>query len=72
MSQDLTNLPRPVIISDMKKTQCEGSGKPGVAGNGSVLYARCAHCGREFSAQGRKAQARMGNPWLAIPKHYAK
>jgi len=52
----------------MTKTKCEGTGKPGVRGaNG---YAHCPACGREFSAQGRKAQARMGNPWLAIPQHY--
>ena len=59
-------------MSDMKKTLCEGTGQKGVAGNGSVLHAHCPVCQREFSAQGRKAQARMGNPWLAIPKHYSK
>jgi hypothetical protein len=56
----------------MTKALCEGTGKEGVHGSGSTLYAHCPDCGREFSAQGRKAQARSGNPWLSIPKHYTE
>lgn len=49
------------------KAKCDGSGKPGIA---KGFYPHCPECGREFSAQGRKAQARLGNPWLAVPVHF--
>jgi hypothetical protein len=53
------------------KVLCQGSGRPGITLSDS-LYAHCPACEREFSAQGRKAQARIGNPWQAIPKHYTE
>lgn len=64
------------------KVLCEGIGKHAAGRDGSV-YPHCPDCGREFSAQGRKATARLassaraagsetGNPWIAIPKHYVE
>jgi hypothetical protein len=48
---------------------CSGTGSAGVSVAYSI-YPHCPSCGREFSAQGRKAMARLGNPWQAVPKHY--
>lgn len=53
---------------------CEGTGQPAVTPWGTC-GAFCPTCGREFGAQGRKAQARLnarssaGNIYTAIPTH---
>jgi hypothetical protein len=52
------------------KTQCEGTGQHGVPHTENPIYPACPVCGREFSAQGRKAQARLGNPWQSVPRHF--
>lgn len=42
--------------------KCEGSGRKPVAAE-IWVYPACPECGKEFSAQGRKASARMGDVW---------
>ena len=57
----------------MTRVLCPGIGSRGVRSRSSVLYPECPVCGKEFSAQGRKAYARLvryGNPWETIPRHY--
>jgi hypothetical protein len=54
----------------MTRVLCPGTGRPGEGSPALVYYPHCPVCGREFSAQGRKAQARLGNAWESIPRHY--
>lgn len=58
-------MPRP----NRDRVMCPGTALPGIAN--VDRYPSCPVCGLEFSAQGRKAQARLGNCWLSIPRHYA-
>lgn len=60
--------PDAVVPARRRTTLCSGSGQPGTRGVDS--YPCCPVCGREFGAQGRKAQARLGNCWAAVPRHY--
>jgi len=56
----------------VRTTWCPGTGKRGIGGAGDrSIYAHCPDCGREFSAQGRQGQARLGDPWKSIPRHFA-
>ena len=56
----------------MSRTRCEGIGKKAVPADVYELYPACPDCGREFSAQGRKAQRRYAGAWRSIPLHYVE
>lgn len=54
--------------SRARRSLCPGSRLPAAG----TIYPLCQLCGREFSAQGRKAQARLGNAWQRIPPHFVE
>lgn len=56
----------------MTTSKCQGSGQKGRPSAASLIYPACQVCGREFSAQGRKANARIGNAWERIPAHMTR